>query len=108
MKEIIIIGASNNPEKFGNKAIKAYKKEGYDVFPINPKENKIENLKCYHSLNDLPKKIELASIYLPPHIGINILTVAYEMVAVIISGNNNEPMIACSIVAIGHSPSEYN
>ena len=29
-KTIAIIGASKNPEKFGNKAVKAYKKMGTD------------------------------------------------------------------------------
>lgn len=50
MDSIAIIGASSDRSKFGNKAVRAYKRKGFKVFPINPKESKIEGLKCYRSV----------------------------------------------------------
>ena len=42
MKTIAIIGASNDRSKFGNKAVRAFQQQGYQVFPVNPKEEAVE------------------------------------------------------------------
>ena len=36
MKTVAIIGASSNRAKYGNKALRAYERQGYRVIPINP------------------------------------------------------------------------
>ena len=62
-----IVGASSNRKKFGNKAVRAYKNAGYDVYPINLKADEIEGLKTYRSLDELPvERLDTVSIYLPP------------------------------------------
>ena len=35
-KVVAVIGASNDSRKFGNKAVRAYRQQGYTVVPINP------------------------------------------------------------------------
>ena len=37
-----VIGASADPTKYGNKAFRAYKQQGYQVFPVNPKATQLE------------------------------------------------------------------
>ena len=66
MKTIAILGASGNKRKFGNKAVRAYQKQGYTVYPINPKETDIEGLTVYKSISELPVRPERISVYLPP------------------------------------------
>ncbi|MCR4368984.1 MAG: CoA-binding protein [archaeon] len=68
MASIAILGASANREKFGNKCVRAYKKLGWEVFPINPKEEKIEGVKCYPNLLALAQRPDRVSVYLPPKI----------------------------------------
>ena len=64
---IAIVGASTNRKKFGNKAVRAYKNAGYDVYPINLKAGEIEGLTAYRSLDELPlKRLDMISLYLPP------------------------------------------
>jgi len=41
MKTIAIIGASADRGKFGNKAVRAFVRQGYTVYPVNPKETEI-------------------------------------------------------------------
>ena len=36
MPSIVIIGASQDRNKFGNKAIRVFKDKGYEVYPVNP------------------------------------------------------------------------
>ena len=73
MTTIAVIGASTNREKYGNRCVRAYLSKGYFVVPINPHENQIEGQKAYRSVLDFPEKIDLASLYLQPEIGVKVL-----------------------------------
>lgn len=68
MKTIAIIGASNNRTKFGNKAVRAFQAQGYEVFPVNPKQATIEGLRAFASIRDVPGYLNLISVYLPPQL----------------------------------------
>lgn len=71
---VAIIGASADPTKFGNQSVRAHQKQGYTVYPVNPKADEIEGLKCYASINDVPgEQLNRVSLYLPPKIGITVL-----------------------------------
>ena len=67
---IAILGASADRTKFGNKAIRAYQQQGYEVFPVNPKGGEIEGLTVFKSLTEIPGHLNRVSVYLPPHIGV--------------------------------------
>src|SRR6478609_2316371 len=66
MKTVAIIGASNNRAKFGNKAVRAFLRQGYTVFPVNLRETEVEGLPAYRSVRDVPVRPEKISVYLPP------------------------------------------
>src|SRR5947207_10184834 len=68
-KTVAIIGASANPRKFGNRAVRAFRRQGYTVIPINPHEPMVEGLKTYASVLDVPGHIDMATFYVPPAIG---------------------------------------
>ena len=70
---VAIVGASADRNKFSNKSIHAHLHAGYDVYPVNPKEAMIEELKCYKSILDIPVALDRISLYLPPAVGINVL-----------------------------------
>ncbi|MDL5045380.1 CoA-binding protein [Oscillatoria amoena NRMC-F 0135] len=70
---VAIIGASSDRTKFGNKAVRAFLQQDYDVFPVNPREKEIEGIKCYASLADIPAKLDMVSIYVPPAVALKAL-----------------------------------
>jgi predicted CoA-binding protein len=70
---VAIIGASVDQNKFSNKSIHAHLRAGYDVYPVNPKEEMIEGLKCYKSIAEIPVALDRVSLYLPPPVGVKIL-----------------------------------
>ena len=39
---IAVVGASNDRRKFGNRAVRAYACQGWNVYPVNPHETLIE------------------------------------------------------------------
>lgn len=73
MPRVAIVGASNDRRKFGNKAVRAFRHAGWDVYPVNPSAESIEGLKAYPSLDDLPESVDRVSMYVPPEIGVTLL-----------------------------------
>ena len=72
-KTIAIIGASADRSKFGNIAVRAFGRQGWNVFPVNPKEAQIENLPAFASIADVPVRPNLISVYLPPPVLLKVL-----------------------------------
>ena len=116
---VAVIGASNNRSKFGNRAVRAYTEQGYTVVPINPHETAVEGLKTYASVLDVPGPIDMASFYVQPDVGEQVigevarkgiaevwLNPGAESDALIARARalNIQPIVACSIVAIGRNP----
>lgn len=66
MKSVAIIGASNDRSKYGNKSLRAHLKQGYTVYPVNPKETEIEGLPVFKSITDIPVRPDRVSVYLAP------------------------------------------
>jgi uncharacterized protein len=72
-KTIAIIGASRDRSKFGNKALRAYRQQGYEVIPVNLNEPEVEGLRAYRSILELPGRPDMVSVYVPPEQMLNIL-----------------------------------
>src|SRR5262252_2668588 len=68
MKTVAVIGASNNRKKFGNKAVRAYLQEGFQVFPVNPHETQIEGLPVFKDISQVPVRPDRISVYVPPEV----------------------------------------
>ena len=66
MKSVAVIGASEDRNKFGNKAVRAYLQQGYEVYPVHPAASAIEGLPVYRSIVDVPVRPQMVSVYLPP------------------------------------------
>jgi uncharacterized protein len=72
-KTVAVIGASNDQKKFGNKAVRAYSQQGYEVYPVNSNETLIEGLPAFKSIDEVPVRPRRVSVYLPPNILIKLL-----------------------------------
>ena len=72
-KTVAIIGASADRTKFGNKAVRAFVRQGYTVYPVNPKEAEIEGLTAFKSIRDVPGRLQMVSVYLPPAVLLKVL-----------------------------------
>src|SRR5580765_6530850 len=73
MKSVAIIGASNDRNKYGNKAVRAFLQQGYKVYPLNLKETEIEGLPVFRSIGDVPGRVDMVSVYLAPEVLLSIL-----------------------------------
>ncbi|OGP89970.1 MAG: CoA-binding protein [Deltaproteobacteria bacterium RBG_16_48_10] len=64
---VAVIGASNNPKKFGHIILKNILDSGFrgKISPVNPKEKEILNLKCTDSPANLKEAVDLAVLAIP-------------------------------------------
>lgn len=119
---VAIIGASNQREKFGNKAVRAYVAHGHSVYPVNLRERTIEGLPAFRSILDIPVKLDATLMYVPPEVTIKLLSAiarkgpgklffnpgSEDDAAIARAGELGlEPLLACAIVAIGDRPENY-
>jgi len=68
-----VVGASNNPEKYGYKVLQALLKKTKNIYPINPKENEILGKKCYKELSEIKEKLDIVVFVVPPIVTLEIL-----------------------------------
>jgi len=63
-QSIVIVGASRDPAKRGNRAIRSLLSDRYTgrILPINPREREILGLPCYPSIQEAPGEIDLAVV----------------------------------------------
>lgn len=78
-KRFAVVGATDNPQKYGNQIVKNLKSRGYEVYPVNPKLKKVEGLTCYSSLADIPVKVDVVDFVVPPHVTEEILKECKEL-----------------------------
>tara|TARA_Y100000746_G_C15205675_1_gene327274 strand:+ start:35 stop:418 length:384 start_codon:yes stop_codon:yes gene_type:complete len=62
-KNIAIVGASSNPERDSFKVMKFLMNYGYEIFPVNPKENDILGRRCYANLKEIEERIDMVDIF---------------------------------------------
>ena len=70
---IAVAGASTNPSKYGNIIVRNLKEKGYTVYPVNPKAEEIAGLKVYHSLEEVPRPVDVVNVVTPPQVSLQIL-----------------------------------
>ncbi len=74
-----VVGANNDPNKYGNIIYKKLKSRGYEVYPVNPKYEKVEGDRCYRDLRSLPRKPEVINMVVSPKRGKAIIEEASEL-----------------------------
>lgn len=117
---VVIVGASMNPEKFGNKAVRAYLRQGYRVIPVNPSGGEVEGLPVLESVEDIDEsEIDRVTLYVPPAVGVSLLEAIAKLKPREFWVNPGaespelmqqaealglNPMFGCSIIDIGERP----
>jgi predicted CoA-binding protein len=121
-RTVAVIGASSDRRKFGNKAVRCYAAAGLKVYPVNPNEQTVEGLTAYPDIASVPAPVEVVSFYVPPKVVASVLPAVAQRkpreiwfnpgtangdVANLVLELDLPAVYGCSIVMLGHSPSEF-
>lgn len=63
-----MVGASSNPEKWGNKLYRFFKSYYRKVYPVNPSATMIDGDKAYPSLSSLPEMPDIVDLVVKPSV----------------------------------------
>jgi uncharacterized protein len=119
---VAVVGASRDRQKFGNKAVRAFRDAGHTVIPINPHETEVEGQRTYASVLDVPGPIDMATVYVQPDVALQLLD-EFQRKQIpevwLNPGADDDEVLAearrrglnviaaCSIIGAGKRPSEY-
>ena len=121
-RTVVVVGASADRSKYGNKAVRAYLRQGYNVIPLHPKESEIEGVPAVRSLADITGPVDRVTLYVPPAVGLTLLPQIAALAPKelwVNPGAESEELLAsarqlgfdpiegCAILDIGETPAAY-
>ncbi|CAN5883394.1 CoA-binding protein [soil metagenome] len=68
---VVIVGASDKPDRYAYKAMKSLLKEGHKVLLVHPRLKQIEGLPVLHDIADISASVDTITLYVGPAISAN-------------------------------------
>ncbi len=63
---VVVLGASNKPDRYANKAQKLLRQHGHTVIPVHPLLDSIDGVAVTHSLRDIGQRVDTVTMYVGP------------------------------------------
>ncbi|MGM0420411.1 MAG: CoA-binding protein [Bacillota bacterium] len=73
LKKWAVIGATNKKHRYGYKIVKSLADNDYEVFPVNPRLEEIDGIKCYADIDEIEETIDVVDMVVRPEIGREII-----------------------------------
>jgi len=67
MSTVVVLGASNNPERIAYQALGRLLGHGHDVIPVSPKGGSIHGLAVLPDLRAIQQPVDTLTMYVAPH-----------------------------------------
>ena len=67
-QNVVILGASDNPERYSYKAFKSLKKHGHITFPVSPTLKSLEGSVVMSDLSEIKSNVDTLTMYVNPKI----------------------------------------
>ena len=121
-KTVAVIGASADRRKFGNKGTRAFAAAGWQVFPVNPHEARVEGLPAAATVAGIEGPLDVVSLYVPAAVGLKLLPAIIAKAPAELwlnPGAESRELLAaaeaaglkvrrlCSIIEVGFSPAAF-
>jgi len=73
---VAIVGANDDPGKYGSVIYRDLKMKGFKVFAVNPSRDTVDGDPAYRTLADLPEKPTIVNFVVPPPVSLKVLAEA--------------------------------
>jgi predicted CoA-binding protein len=70
---VAVVGATDNPSKYGYVIYRDLKRKGYRVFAVNPRRSTVDSDAAFKDLKSLPEKPTIVNIVVPPPAAASVL-----------------------------------
>jgi predicted CoA-binding protein len=75
---VAVVGATDNPSKYGYVIYRDLKRKGYRVYAVNPGRATVDSDRAYPDLKSLPVKPTIVNIVVPPRVTTKVLRESLE------------------------------
>lgn len=76
---VAVVGATDDPSKYGSVIYRDLKRKGFEVFAVNPNRETVDGDPAYDSLGELPVKATIVNVVVPPYATLEVLRKAKEL-----------------------------
>jgi uncharacterized protein len=76
---VAVVGATDDPHKYGGIAYRQLKSMGYQVYAVNPGRSTVDGDPAYPNLTALPEAPTIVNLVIPPHLGAAVADEALEL-----------------------------
>lgn len=104
MKEkVVILGASDNPERYSFKAFHMLREYGHESIPVTPKFTEFEGVQAFPSLRDIHFPVDTLTMYVGPKVSSELAEqiIALKPKRVIFNPGSENPNLAESLEKSG-------
>jgi predicted CoA-binding protein len=70
---VAVVGATDNPAKYGYVIYRDLKRKGFAVFPVNPNRKTVDGDDVYATCDTIPRKPTIVNIVVPPKVTLKVL-----------------------------------
>ena len=67
-QRVVVLGASNNPERYSNMAVNRLLENGHEVIPVHPALEQVSGVKVTPTLGDVDKPVDTVTVYVSPKV----------------------------------------
>ncbi|AVR87476.1 CoA-binding protein [Thauera aromatica] len=78
-RNIAVVGLSPKPARPSNEVAHYLRAAGYTILPVNPLHDEVMGERCYPSLHDVPRPIDIVDIFRKPE---DVMPIVDEAIAV--------------------------
>lgn len=77
--KIALVGATDDPAKYGSTIFHDLTRKGYEVWPVNPNRKTVGGVQAFPDLASLPGKPDIINVVVPPDVGLEVARQALEL-----------------------------
>jgi predicted CoA-binding protein len=75
---VAVIGATDDPTKYGSVIYRDLKRKGFRVFAVNPNRSTVDGDLAYPTIHDLPERPTILNFVVPPSVTLQLLDEARQ------------------------------
>jgi len=76
---VAVVGATDDPRKYGSVIYRDLKRKGFEVYPINPNRPTVDGDPTFPSLAALPAEPTIVNVVVPPTTALEVLVAANRL-----------------------------